>query len=120
MGDHKHKSKDKSKSSKKDRKEHHHHRKHKKSSSSRQEANLNDNSNESMDIDYSDPSLWVEKADHDNMATPATIEQPTSVPQQQQNARHDWMLDSSFDFGDFGSKKPEPKEEDKPNPDQVS
>ncbi|KAI8328978.1 CwfJ C-terminus 1-domain-containing protein-like protein [Chlamydoabsidia padenii] len=72
-----------------------------------------------MEVDYSDPSLWVEKTDHDNVVTLAPVKQPTPPPPQVPQARHDWMLDSSFDFGDFGSKKPEPKEEDKPNPDKL-
>ncbi|KAI8088679.1 CwfJ C-terminus 1-domain-containing protein-like protein [Halteromyces radiatus] len=78
-----------------------------------------------MEIDYSDPSLWVEKTDQDNVSsiTSTTISQSVEKPsvqpqQQQQEIRHGWMLDSSFDFADFGTKKPEPKD-DKPNPDNL-
>ncbi|CAO3586095.1 unnamed protein product [Absidia cylindrospora] len=77
-----------------------------------------------MDLDYSDPSLWVEKDDHMNAATPAPAaqqqQQPssTSSPPQQQ-ARHDWMLNDSFDFSDMGTKKTVAKDEDKPNPDEL-
>lgn len=119
MGNHKHK---KEKLSKKEHKESsREHKKHKKSSRQKDD-----------EIDYSDPSLWVEAEDNAEM-TPAeylrnqqqntdaknnlsqeTIEQPM-----QENARHGWMLDSGFDFGSLGTARQKEEDKSKPNPDEV-
>ena len=102
----------KSKKSKKDKK--HHHKKHKKHSRHHSDSSQSDNEQE---IDYSDPSLWVESTDQQSTAAPP-IATATQEPQQQQAPRHEWMLNESFDFGSLGSAKPK-EEEIKPNPDEV-
>ncbi|KAI9303435.1 CwfJ C-terminus 1-domain-containing protein-like protein [Cunninghamella echinulata] len=125
MGEHKSKSKDsKKKSSKKDHKEHkREHRKHKRSSPKQDESQ--------MDFDYSDPSLWEEKPEHENTITkvPDSLtsseaaavshnDQQQEQQKEQEQSRHGWMLDSSFNFGDFGSSKAKPVE-NKPHPDEL-
>lgn len=133
MGDHKHK-KDrdskKSSSSKRHHKEsssssHREHKKHKKSSSSRQEP----------EIDYSDPSLWVEAESQTAELTPAEhllnqqkateaneqAEQDNSAAlPKEQEARHGWMLDGGLDFGSMGTARVREEDKPKPNPDQVN
>ncbi|KAK4513250.1 uncharacterized protein ATC70_011818 [Mucor velutinosus] len=138
MGDHKHKKERKSSkrehasstsSSSRD------HKKHRKSSSSSRHKHERE-----QEIDFSDPSLWVEAAGaaNDNgiqsEITPADYlksqQQANEAKQQQQDdvsansmmpkeqdARHGWMLDGGLDFGAMGSARI--REEDKPkaNPD---
>lgn len=125
MGDHKHK-----KSSKRDHKESssHDHKKHKKSSSSKKEK----------EIDYSDPSLWVEAGNNVSEITPAEhlrnhqraqesreqdnisiSQEPASLPQEEE-ARHGWMLDGGMDFGAMGTARIKEEDKPKPNPDFVS
>lgn len=104
MGEHKHK--------KKSKKEH---KKHKRSK------------REDQEIDYSDPSLWVEKADEgspsaEQSAIPtAASNAPTATATASNNApvqRESWMLDDSFDFASLGRAQEKP-ESNKPDPDQV-
>ena len=104
----------KSKKSKKDKK--HHHKKHKKHLRHHSDSSHSDNEQE---IDYSDPSLWVEATDQQSTTAPpiATTTATQEQQQEQQAPRHEWMLNESFDFGSLGSAKP--KEEIKPNPDEV-
>lgn len=120
MGDHKHK-----KSSKKDHKDSssREHKRHKKSSSSHKKE---------KEIDYSDPSLWVEAGTNSEI-TPAehlrnqqrateSIDhdtQPNSLPQEEE-ARHGWMLDGGMDFGAMGVARVKEEDKPKPNPDFVS
>lgn len=119
MGNHKHK---KEKSSKKEHKESsREHKKHKKSSRQKDD-----------EIDYSDPSLWVEAEDNTEM-TPAeylrnqqqntdaknNLSQETMEQPMQENARHGWMLDSGFDFGSLGTARQKEEDKSKPNPDEV-
>lgn len=140
MGDHKHKKEHKkSSSSKRDHKESHSsssgrdHKKHKKSSSSSKKE-------KQSEIDYSDPSLWVE-AGNDSVAevTPSEhlrnhqrasearnqdpdqemTESTASFPQEQ-DARHGWMLDGGLDFGAMGTARVKEEDKPKPNPDVVS
>jgi hypothetical protein len=120
MGEHKHKKHDKK--SKSDRHDKKHKKKHS-SSTKRQEK----------EIDYSDPSLWTE-AEGTTEATPAEYlrsqqqqqqqqEQPAEEAQvypKEQDARHGWMLDGSFDFGGMGTKKEREQDKPKPNPDEVN
>lgn len=95
MGDHKHKSKE---SKKKSKKEHKKHKKHKKEESSSE-----------PEIDYNDPSLWVEKDQPE----------PAPPPSQSSAPRHEWMLNESFDFGSLGVAREKPENTPKPDPDQV-
>lgn len=102
--DHKHKSnKDSKKKSKKE------HKKHKKSK--------RQNSDSEPEIDYSDPSLWVEKeSDVPPPATSAPEEEEVKSAQPSAGPRHGWMLSDSFDFGSLGTAR-QPTEESKPKPD---
>ncbi|KAI7858632.1 CwfJ C-terminus 1-domain-containing protein-like protein [Circinella umbellata] len=100
----------KSKKSKKDKK--HHHKKHKRHSRHHSDSSHSDNEQE---IDYSDPSLWVEATDQQSTTAPPIA--TTTATQEQQAPRHEWMLNESFDFGSLGSAKPK-EEEIKPNPDE--
>lgn len=95
MGDHKHKSKE---SKKKSKKEHKKHKKHKKEESSSE-----------PEIDYNDPSLWVEKDQPE----------PAPPPSQSSAPRHEWMLNESFDFGSLGVAREKPENTPKTDPDQV-
>ncbi|GAN01980.1 complexed with cdc5 protein cwf19 [Mucor ambiguus] len=137
MGDHKHKKERKSSkrehssstsSSSRD------HKKHKKSSSSSRQKHEKE-----LEIDYSDPSLWVEAAGANDsgiqseiapadylksqqQANEAKLQLQDDVPTssmmpKEQDARHGWMLDGGLDFGAMGSARI--REEDKPkvNPD---
>lgn len=120
MGDHKHKSK---KSSKRDHKDSssREHKRHKSSSKKEKEK----------EIDYSDPSLWVEvgaeeatPAEHlrnHQRAAEATMEESEeiSLPQEEE-ARHGWMLDGGLDFGAMGTARVKEEDKPKPNPDFVS
>ncbi|KAI8331634.1 CwfJ C-terminus 1-domain-containing protein-like protein [Blakeslea trispora] len=121
MGEHKHK-KEKKPSKKRDHKEsrsEHSHKKHKK----RQQD----------EIDYSDPSLWVEAGGEEaspaehllniQRANEARQQQPTeadsmSLPQEQE-ARHGWMLGGGFDFGSMGTARVREQDKPKPNPDEL-
>lgn len=122
MGDHKHK-----KSSKRDHKDSssREHKKHKKSSSS---------SKQEKEIDYSDPSLWVEAGTNVSEITPAEhlrnhqrahesreqdAQQAATLPQEEE-ARHGWMLDGGMDFGAMGTARVKEEDKPKPNPDFVS
>ncbi|KAI8069877.1 CwfJ C-terminus 1-domain-containing protein-like protein [Gongronella butleri] len=108
MGEHKHRSKDsKKKSSKKEHRDSG--REHKKHKSSRSSAA----------IDYSDPSLWVEKGQDAPEPAQPQVEAPEQQQQQPQAPRHGWMMDASFDFGDLGTAKAPPPKENKPNPDDL-
>lgn len=128
MGDHKRKKEKKSsKREHKDSSSSREYKKHKNSSTSRHKTEQKD------EIDYSDPSLWVEAGGNSSEVTPAEYlrsqqqadqakEQEfdvSSMPKEQE-ARHGWMLDGGLDFGAMGSARI--KEEDKPkaNPDFVS
>ncbi|KAI8879397.1 hypothetical protein K501DRAFT_336113 [Backusella circina FSU 941] len=118
MGEHKHKKDHKSKSDR-------HDKKHKKKSSSSSSSSKR----REKEMDYSDPSLWVE-AEGTTEATPAeylknqqqvqepSSEQVESYPKEQE-ARHGWMLDGSFDFGGMGTKREREEDKPKPNPDEL-
>ncbi|KAI9271408.1 CwfJ C-terminus 1-domain-containing protein-like protein [Sporodiniella umbellata] len=119
MGDHKHKKESKKSSRKEHKESSKRHHKHKKGSKEKE-----------LEIDYSDPSLWVEASDQIEM-TPAEylksqqegmaaknqegFDDLGALPKEE-SSRHGWMLDSGFDFGSMGLSKP--KEEPKPNPDE--
>ncbi|KAI9496028.1 CwfJ C-terminus 1-domain-containing protein-like protein [Zychaea mexicana] len=99
----------KSKKPKKDKK----HKKHKKHS------HHHSDSDDDQEIDYSDPSLWVEaEPSSSSAAPPATT---TTAAAQEPKAeggpppRHEWMLNDAFDFGSMGTARP--KQETKPDPD---
>jgi hypothetical protein len=128
MGDHKHKKDSKKSSSKREHSSHGSHRDHKK----HKKSNSSKRNDETKEIDYSDPSLWVEApgtteitpAEHLRNHQQADLtreEQPAAetLPQQEE-ARHGWMLDGGLDFGSMGIARV--REEDKPkrNPDEVS
>ncbi|KAG0167148.1 hypothetical protein DFQ28_003381 [Apophysomyces sp. BC1034] len=102
MGEHK-----RSKKPKKEKKE----KKHKKSSKQ-------DHSESEPEIDYSDPSLWVEKSDNDAPAAQPQVPEAAVQQPQQGSARHGWMLDESMDFGSFGTARAKP-ETFKPHPDEI-
>ncbi|KAI8048599.1 CwfJ C-terminus 1-domain-containing protein-like protein [Gilbertella persicaria] len=127
MGDHKHKKEKKPSSKKREHKEsrsERDHKKHKKISSRHKEE---------TEIDYSDPSLWVEAGGGAEEITPAehlrNIQQATearnqpvdtnelSLPQEQE-ARHGWMLGGGFDFGSMGTARVREEDKPKPNPDE--
>ncbi|OBZ80699.1 hypothetical protein A0J61_11252, partial [Choanephora cucurbitarum] len=126
MGEHKHK-KEKKSSKKRDHKEarsERDHKKHKKSIRHEKES----------EIDYSDPSLWVEAGGGVEEATPAehllnvqrateAREQPVEPDQlnlpQEQEARHGWMLGGGFDFGSMGTARIREQDKPKPNPDEL-
>lgn len=120
MGDHKHKKESKKSSRKEHKESDKRHHKHKKNSKEKE-----------VEIDYSDPSLWVEASGNEEM-TPAEYlksqQEGVSARNQEfvndnvaqpkeESSRHGWMLDSGFDFGSMGLAKQ--KEEPKPDPDQV-
>lgn len=142
MGDHKHKKERKSSkrehsssasSSSRD------HKKHKKSSSSSRHKHEKE-----QEIDYSDPSLWVEAggaaandsgiqseiapADYlkrQQQANEAREQQQddasiSSMMPREQDARHGWMLDGGLDFGAMGSARIREQDKSKVNPDLVS
>ncbi|KAF7727149.1 hypothetical protein EC973_008010 [Apophysomyces ossiformis] len=102
MGEHK-----RSKKSKKDKKE----KKLKKSSKQ-------DHSESEPEIDYSDPSLWVEKTDTETTSNQSQAPEGSVQAPKQGSARHGWMLDESMDFGSFGIAKTKP-ETLKPHPDEI-
>ncbi|KAG1473468.1 hypothetical protein G6F56_000939 [Rhizopus delemar] len=119
MGDHKHKKESKKSSRKEHKESDKRHHKHKKNSKEKE-----------VEIDYSDPSLWVEASGNEEM-TPAEYlksqQEGVSARNQEfvndnvaqpkeESSRHGWMLDSGFDFGSMGLAKQ--KEEPKPDPDQ--
>lgn len=120
MGDHKHK-----KSSKRD---------HKESSSSRDHKKHKKSSKKEKEIDYSDPSLWVEAGTNVAEITPAEhlrnhqkaseareqeLDADSTLPQEH-DARHGWMLDGGMDFGAMGTARIKEEDKPKPNPDFVS
>ncbi|KAL0075210.1 CwfJ C-terminus 1-domain-containing protein-like protein [Phycomyces blakesleeanus] len=119
MGEHK--SKDSKRKSKKEGKEHREHRKHKKSSSKKH------HSESETEIDYNDPSLWVETGESEapewkavnaptELAVAAdeiTVDQP-----KREAARHDWMLNETFDFSSLGETRIKKEDKPKPNPDE--
>jgi hypothetical protein len=118
MGDHKHKSK---KSSKRDHKD----------SSSRDSKRHKSSSKKEKEIDYSDPSLWVEvgaeeatPAEHlrnHQRAAEAAVEESSEVSlPQEEEARHGWMLDGGLDFGAMGTARVKEEDKPKPNPDFVN
>ncbi|KAI8982000.1 CwfJ C-terminus 1-domain-containing protein-like protein [Mycotypha africana] len=134
MGESKHKKEAKKSSSKREHKDdssnrHSNHReqkRHRKSGSSRHKKV------DHHEVDYSDPSLWVE-ADHNVAeATPAeqltyqqkameteSVADPATFPAEQE-ARHGWMLGGGegFDFADMGTARRR-EETPKPNPDDL-
>ncbi|KAI7901005.1 CwfJ C-terminus 1-domain-containing protein-like protein [Cokeromyces recurvatus] len=122
MGDHKHKKSSSKREHHRDSsKSHREHKKHKRSSSHHKKEE---------EIDLSDPSLWVESS-HVPELTPAeqlrNQQRATEVENQQepieaalpeeQEARHGWMLDRSFDFADMGTARIK-EEKPKRDPDQ--
>ncbi|EIE80507.1 hypothetical protein G6F55_003340 [Rhizopus delemar] len=125
MGDHKHKKDSKKSSRKEHRESHKEHKKHKKSSKRREDE-------KEVEIDYSDPSLWVEAPGSTEM-TPAeylknqqegisarsqeALNEDTTQPKEE-NARHGWMLDSGFDFSSMGVARQKEEDKQKPDPDQ--
>ncbi|CEP11049.1 hypothetical protein [Parasitella parasitica] len=125
MGDHKHKKEKKSsKREHQDSSSSRDHKKHRKSSSSRRKAEREE------EIDYSDPSLWVEAGGTSSEMTPAdylTSQQNADKAKEQtydvlsmpreQDARHGWMLDGGLDFGDMGLARIKKEDKPKPNPD---
>lgn len=128
MGDHKHKKEKKSsKRQHRDSSSNRDHKKHKKNSFSRCKAAHED------EIDYSDPSLWVEAKGSTSEITPADYlrsqqkandakEQESDVADipKEQDARHGWMLDGALDFSAMGSARIKEEDKTKPNPDFVS
>lgn len=134
MGDHKHKKERKS-----SKREHsssssiRDHKKHKKSSTSSRHKHEKE-----QEIDYSDPSFWVEAGDNGvhSEITPADYlksqQQANEAKEQQQDdasfsmlpkeqdARHGWMLDGGLDFGAMGSARIREQDKPKANPDFVS
>lgn len=126
MGDHKYKKDSKKSSRKEHRESHKEHKKHKKSSKRREDE-------KEVEIDYSDPSLWVEAPGSTEM-TPAeylknqqegisarsqeALNEDTTQPKEE-NARHGWMLDSGFDFSSMGVARQKEEDKQKPDPDQV-
>ncbi|KAG2212917.1 hypothetical protein INT46_010473 [Mucor plumbeus] len=125
MGDHKRKKE--KKSSKRDHRDSsssRDHKRHKNSSSSRHKTE------QKNEIDYSDPSLWVEAGGNSSEVTPAEYlrsqqqadqakEQEfdvSSMPKEQE-ARHGWMFDGGLDFGAMGSARIKEEEKPKANPD---
>ncbi|KAI8646313.1 CwfJ C-terminus 1-domain-containing protein-like protein [Parasitella parasitica] len=125
MGDHKHKKEKKlSKREHRDSSSSRDHKKHKKSSSSRHKAERQE------EIDYSDPSLWVEAGGNSSELTPADYltsqqkaneakgqEHDISSMPKEKDAPHGWMLDGGLDFGDMGSARIKKEDKPKPNPD---
>ncbi|KAI9471869.1 MAG: CwfJ C-terminus 1-domain-containing protein-like protein [Benjaminiella poitrasii] len=122
MGHHKHRESSSKREHHRDSSGHREHKKHKKSSHHKKEK----------EIDLSDPSLWVETshvpeltpAEHLRNQQQATVarEQQQDEPietvlPQEQDARHSWMLDRSFNFADMGTARVK-EEKPKPDPDQ--
>ncbi|KAI7864111.1 CwfJ C-terminus 1-domain-containing protein-like protein [Spinellus fusiger] len=91
-----------------------HHKKHKKSSKSSKRSERQSDGSET-EIDYDDPSLWVESTEVSCVSTTQVTTE--AVDKKGEEARHEWMLSDSFDFSSLGEARIK-KEDIKPHPEE--